>query len=132
MCRTCRRARPTAAAPSRAHPCPRIYAPTHAPASVPTCVSANQAKRLLKELQAQAAAAEAARGLEAAMCRRPAGPGALKASLARAEAAASALSAAGGSPTALTEALLPLLQVRPEKGGCVCVWVGEEDVGGGV
>lgn len=62
-------------------------------------------------VQAQAAAAEAARQLEAVMSRRPAGSGALRSALSKAEEAAAALSSAGGAPV-LNEVLLPLIQVR--------------------
>lgn len=70
-----------------------------------------QAKRLLKEMQAVAAAAEASRNLEAVMGRRPSGPVQLKLALNKAEAAASHLSSLGGNPpcTGLTEVLGPLM-----------------------
>lgn len=45
------------------------------------------------------------------MSRRPAGSGALRSALSKAEEAAAALSSAGGAPV-LNEVLLPLIQVR--------------------
>ena len=57
-------------------------------------------------------AAEAVRALELAMARRPSGSGALKAALAKAEAAASALSGAGGTFGG-ADLVLPLIQVGP-------------------
>ena len=64
----------------------------------------------MKELQAQAVAAEAARQLESVMGRKPSGPGALKAALAKAESAAGSLVSLGAC--AASEVLVGLLQVR--------------------
>jgi hypothetical protein len=50
-----------------------------------------QARKLMKELQAQLAAADAAAALDACMARRPCGSAALKAAISKAEAAASAI-----------------------------------------
>ncbi|GIL58872.1 hypothetical protein Vafri_13838, partial [Volvox africanus] len=73
-------------------------------------VSVTKAKRLLKEMAAVAAAAEASRQLEAVMARRPSGPMQLKLALNKAEAAASTLSNLGGSPVpGLTDVLGPLM-----------------------
>ncbi|GLI59507.1 hypothetical protein VaNZ11_001399 [Volvox africanus] len=73
-------------------------------------VSVTKAKRLLKEMAAVAAAAEASRQLEAVMARRPSGPMQLKLALNKAEAAASTLSSLGGSPVpGLTDVLGPLM-----------------------
>ncbi|KXZ46814.1 hypothetical protein GPECTOR_40g548 [Gonium pectorale] len=73
-------------------------------------VSVTKAKRLLKEMTAIAAAAEASRHLEAVMARRPSGPLQLKLALNRAEAAASSLSGLGGPPTpGLADVLGPLM-----------------------
>ncbi|KAL6760662.1 hypothetical protein V8C86DRAFT_1058572 [Haematococcus lacustris] len=63
-------------------------------------ISVNKAKRLLKELQAQSAGAEAARQLEAIMSERPAGTGAIRAALSRAEVAASTLASLKGASVA--------------------------------
>ena len=69
-----------------------------------------QAKRLHKEMQAVAAAAEAARQLDLVMARRPSGPTQLKVALNKAEAAASNLSGLGSQPVpALAEVLTPLM-----------------------
>jgi hypothetical protein len=78
-----------------------------------------QAKRLLKEMQAQSAAAEATRQLEVVMAKRPAGAGTVKAALSKAEAAASNLSSLGGA--SLAEALIPRIQVCTGlAGGAMC------------
>ncbi|CAD7702855.1 unnamed protein product, partial [Ostreobium quekettii] len=60
-------------------------------------ISVDKAKRLLKELQGQAAAADAASNLDAVMAKKPCGSGVLKAALLKAEAACS--SASGSSLT---------------------------------
>ncbi|GLC37451.1 hypothetical protein PLESTB_001584400 [Pleodorina starrii] len=73
-------------------------------------ISVTKAKRLLKEMAAVAAAAEAARQLEAVMARRPSGPLQLKLALNKAEAAASTLSGLGGAPVpGLADVLGPLM-----------------------
>ena len=54
------------------------------------------------------------------MSKKPAGPGALKAALSKAETAASSLSGIGGSPS-LTDTLLPLIQVL-YCGACGLLW----------
>ncbi|GIL77205.1 hypothetical protein Vretifemale_6566 [Volvox reticuliferus] len=73
-------------------------------------VSVTKAKRLLKEMAAVAAAAEASRQLEAVMARRPSGPMQLKVALNKAEAAASTLSSLCGAPVpGLTDVLGPLM-----------------------
>lgn len=59
-----------------------------------------QARKLVKELQGQLAAAEAAAGLSACMSRRPCGSNALKSAIAKAEAAASAVSGTATTTTA--------------------------------
>ncbi|KAK9821741.1 hypothetical protein WJX81_001109 [Elliptochloris bilobata] len=59
-------------------------------------IGVGRAKRLLKDMQAQAAAAAAARRLGSVLAARPAGSGMLKAELARAEAAAAAAAGGGG------------------------------------
>lgn len=59
-----------------------------------------QARKLIKELQAQTAAAEAAAGLDACMSRRPCGSSALRQAISKAEAAASAVS--GTATTSVT------------------------------
>ncbi|KAF8072774.1 MAP1D [Scenedesmus sp. PABB004] len=75
-----------------------------------------RARKLVKELQAQAAAADAAGALDACMARRPCGSGPLRAAVAKAEAAAAAVAgasggAAGGAASAaFSDALLPRLQ----------------------
>jgi hypothetical protein len=56
-------------------------------------VSVTKARKLIKELQAQIAAAEAAAGLDACMSRRPCGSSALRQAISKADAAASAVSA---------------------------------------
>lgn len=53
-----------------------------------------QARKLMKELQAQLAAADASAALDACMARRPCGSAALKAAIAKAEAAAAAIAGA--------------------------------------
>jgi hypothetical protein len=58
-----------------------------------------QARKLIKELQAQMSAAEAAAGLDACMSRRPCGSNALKSAVCKAEAAASAVSGTATTTT---------------------------------
>jgi hypothetical protein len=58
-----------------------------------------QARKLIKELQAQMSAAEAAAGLDACMSRRPCGSNALKSAVSKAEAAASAVSGTATTTT---------------------------------
>lgn len=60
-------------------------------------VNVVKARRLIKELQAQLSAAEAAALLQSCMTRRPCGSGALRAAVAKAEAAAAGVSGAAAS-----------------------------------
>lgn len=71
--------------------------------------SSPQAKRLIRELQAQVAAAKALRLLDPPLAKRPCGSAPLKAAISKAEAAAAALSAAGSGSCAFQEMLLPRL-----------------------
>jgi hypothetical protein len=64
---------------------------TNACYAYPQCVLCLQARKLMKELQAQLAAADASAALDACMARRPCGSAALKAAISKAEAAASAI-----------------------------------------
>jgi hypothetical protein len=93
---------------SKAPACCWVAGPTGIPLHLSTADL--QAKRLLKEMQAQSAAAEATRQLEVVMAKRPAGAGVVKAALSKAEAAASNLSSLGGA--SLAEGLIPRIQVR--------------------
>ncbi len=72
-------------------------------------VGVSKAKRLLKELQAAAQAVEACRQLDATLSKRPCGSAALRGALAKAEAAAAAMSGIPESG-ALAEAFLARIQ----------------------
>lgn len=61
-----------------------------------------QGRKLVKELQAQLAAADATAALDACMARRPCGSAALKAAISKAEAAAAAIAGVGGVPSGST------------------------------
>jgi hypothetical protein len=63
-----------------------------------------QARKLVKELQAHMAAAEAAAALDACMSRRPCGSNALKSAISKADAAASAVSGTATSSTTTSSA----------------------------
>jgi hypothetical protein len=64
-----------------------------------------QARKLVKELQAHMAAAEAAAALDACMSRRPCGSNALKSAISKADAAASAASGTATTTTAASSAV---------------------------
>eukprot|EP00884_Botryococcus_braunii_P020575 jgi/Botrbrau1/7200/Bobra.0300s0026.1 len=72
-------------------------------------ISVNRAKRLVKDMQAQAAAADAATRLEEVLQHKPCGSGVLKAALAKAEAAATAAAASGTRLAEGAELLVPAL-----------------------
>ncbi|KAL0041632.1 hypothetical protein WJX79_010152 [Trebouxia sp. C0005] len=73
-------------------------------------ISVSRAKRVLKELQAQANAAEAAAKLEALLLRKPCKASLLKAEVSKAEAASSAASGPLSGPSVGSGMLTPLIQ----------------------